>query len=264
MLSLIISTNKSSSNCLFLNLINSITGVQHHVIQSSVSTSTQTKPLLLQQKSNQQQGKAISFVQTDDQEDIKYRFELFLLITKNASNFDYLDPELTNECLIYFLQNPKNLIDKNEQLFHLFKNLIERKYFQYIDDHLLLLLTRFILNFSFLVTNQMNTTAAIDEISINFSNITITDNQQLQNLNTKQIKEIKSCVNLIAKIIDQLTSIDCINYVVLCLCELLDIVWQSSQIQLNNNTHGNDLNELNNIVGNIYEVSNLLNYYFQL
>ena len=259
MLSLIISTNKTSSNCLFLNLINSISGVHHHVIQSSTSTSIQNKNLLSQQKSNQQQ----STKSIDDQDDIKYRFELFFVITKNASNFDHLDPELTNECLIYFLQNSKHLSGKNEQLFHLFKNLIDRKYFQYIDDNLLLLLTRFILNFSFLVTNQMNSITNVPTISKqqqdmapnkNLNNSITSDNHHFTHLNTKQIMEIKLCVNLISKIIDQLTSIDCINYVVLCLCELLDIVWLSSQLQINNNAFKNDLNELNDIIGNIYEV----------
>ncbi len=216
--------------------------------------------MLSQQKSNQQQStKTISIDKNDNQDDIKYRFELFFIITQNASNFEHLDPELTNECLIYFLQNSKHLTDKNEKLFHLFKNLIDRKYFQYIDDNLLLLLTRFILNFSFLVTNQMNntanTTTTKQEVATtkNFSSLAI-ENPQLTQLNTKQIMEIKLCINLLAKIIDELTTIDCINYVVLCLCELLDIVWLSSQLQINNNVFANDLNELNNIIGNIYEV----------
>ena len=88
----------------------------------------------------------------------------------------------------------------------------------------------------------------------NLNNSITSDNNHFTHLNTKQIMEIKLCVNLISKIIDQLTSIDCINYVVLCLCELLDIVWLSSQLQINNNAFKNDLNELNDIIGNIYEV----------
>ena len=109
-------------------------------------------------------------------------------------------------------------------MFQLFKNLISQKYFHYFDDNLLLLLTKYILNFSFLITNSVSSS----KDSLNSTNQqTTNDGYILKPFSKQQQTEIKSCIDLIDKLVGQLTSLDCINHVVLCLCELLDITYQN-------------------------------------
>lgn len=67
----------------------------------------------------------------------------------------HLDPELTTECLIYFLLNAKNLSESAKYILKLFDNIINQRYFQYLDDNLLFLLTEFILDFSHVIAKTL-------------------------------------------------------------------------------------------------------------
>lgn len=67
----------------------------------------------------------------------------------------HLDPELTTECLIYFLLNAKSLSESSKYILKLFDNIINQRYFQYLDDNLLFLLTEFILNFSNVIAKTL-------------------------------------------------------------------------------------------------------------
>ena len=87
----------------------------------------------------------------------------------------------------------------------LFQKIIADKKFQYLDEKLLSLLTGFILNFSYVVTKNASTP-----------------------LSANQIGDIRNCVELIDKLISHLTSIECVNHIVLSLCELLNLVRQSN------------------------------------
>lgn len=120
--------------------------------------------------------------------------------------------------MVYFLENSDYLNDKYQDIFDLFKNIITNKYFQYINENLLTLLTRCLLNFSFLITNLVAT------------------NENNKPLTRQQKQDIKLCVELIDKVVENITTTVCINYVVLCLCELLDITSQNqnrSDVQIN-------------------------------
>lgn len=96
------------------------------------------------------------------------------------------------------------------------------------------MLSRTILNFSYLITASF------------------------ERHNRQQQEDIKSCVDLIDNLIDNITSSVCINYVVLCLCELLDIVWQNSQkkteVQLNRNEYQAMAENSDFIINQLYSV----------
>lgn len=111
------------------------------------------------------------------------------------------------------MENEQHLTDKYQQMFELYRNMIEHKYFQFLDDSILRLLTKYILNFSFQMTNT-------------FQNSIDPSNAGKKTFTKQEQSEIKTCVDLIDKLIDHLTIIDCINHVVLCLCELLDLTWR--------------------------------------
>lgn len=104
-----------------------------------------------------------------------------------------------------FLENAKQ-IDNILKILELFYNFLDQKYFLYFDEQILRLLTRYILNYSFVVTNEM-----------------VTNGPSPKLLNELQLKEIRACVQLIEKLIDHLADIASINHVVLCLCELIDL-----------------------------------------
>ena len=128
---------------------------------------------------------------------------------------------------MYFLENNQFLVDKYEGMFDLFRNIIVQKYFQYLNDNLLLLLTRYILNFSFQMTNSFQNS----QETTNSNTATSSSSNGVNNVSQKFLSlqhqlEIKSCVNLIEQLVDNLTIIQCINHAVLCLCELLDLTWQ--------------------------------------
>lgn len=156
---------------------------------------------------------------------------------------------------MYLLENNQYLNDSYTSMFELFRNIIIQKYFQYLNDGLLVLLTRYILNFSFQMTNsfqiQYNANNGNDA---NLGSSTISH----RHLSLQQQLEIKSCVELIDQLVDNLTMIACINHVVLCLCELLDLTWQ---FQLNK-ADGYKLSRSDNakieineeIIKNIYQV----------
>jgi hypothetical protein len=132
---------------------------------------------------------------------------------------------------MYLLENNQYLNDSYASMFELFRNIIMQKYFQYLNDSLLVLLTRYILNFSFQMTNsfqsQYNTNNGPD---MNAGSTTTTPTTATtithRHLSLQHQLEIKSCVELIDQLVDNLTMIACINHVVLCLCELLDLTWQ--------------------------------------
>ena len=170
---------------------------------------------------------------------------------------------------MYFLENNQYLSDKYTDMFDLFHNIIVQKYFQYLNDGLLLLLTRYILNFSFQMTNSfqynqesgatttintttnVNTTATVAAASVSSHRF----------LSVQHQREIKSCVELIAQLVDSLTMIQCINHVVLCLCELLDLTWQ---FQLNkadnyklNRIDSAMIDTNDEIIKHIYQVNTL-------
>ncbi|RNA11927.1 hypothetical protein BpHYR1_032477, partial [Brachionus plicatilis] len=191
--------NCKKSKCIFLNALNQISKPTspedgHNSILENLRPSSNTKLL---------------------SDDLKLRLTLFLLVTRNGNNCKNLDPDLMSECLVYFLENSELLIDKFGDLFIMFKNLMTNKYFQYTNEQILTMLSRTILNFSYLVTANFERPGRLNQ------------------------EDIKSCVDLIENLIENITSSICINYVVLCLCELLDIVWQNGQprteVQLSRN-----------------------------
>lgn len=150
---------------------------------------------------------------------------------------------------MYFLEHSSELSDKNQELFELFKNLITNKFFQYLNDTLLVQLSKFILNFSFKITNSvtMTTTTATN----------VETSSMIKSLGKQQQIEIKFCVELVEKLIDHLTTIECLNCVVLCLCELLDIAYQNQQnrsdfLLSRQDTQMSNTNDT--IINNIYEV----------
>ena len=121
---------------------------------------------------------------------------------------------------MFFLRNFEHLNENGQQLFDIFKNIIAEKKFQYLDDKLLTLLAKFILNFSYTVTKNSNWTPS-------------------STLSRQELCEVRNCVELIEKLSGHLTTIECVNYVVLSLCELLNLVWlnqasRDSQISLFN------------------------------
>ena len=122
---------------------------------------------------------------------------------------------------MYLLENNQHLSDAYATMFDLFRNIIMQKYFQYLNDNLLILLTRYILNFSFQMTNSFQQNIIVS--SNESSNI---QPQYFRHLTLQNQIEIKSCVELIDQLVDNLTMISCINHIVLCLCELLDLTWQ--------------------------------------
>ena len=121
----------------------------------------------------------------------------------------------------------------------MFKNIITQEYFQYIDDNLLFLLTKFILNFSYVITK----------------NLTGTDNAKTIAFNSKQQIEIKNCVELTHQLISHLTTINCVKHVVLSLCELLDLVWLNQSFR-NSDLTMTSINE--NVIAKIYDCMNKL------
>jgi hypothetical protein len=159
--------------------------------------------------------------------------------------------------LIYFLDKAEFLPNKCEEIFEIFENLLNKKYFNYFDENLLLILTKYILNFSFQITNsviqhqQAAFSSSTEELTFYF----------VKPLNKQQQNEIKSCIELIERLVDQLTTTSCINHVVLCLCELLDVTYQS---QLNKSDYqvnrvDSQMASINDtIIGKIYECMNKL------
>ena len=74
--------NTSSTRCLFLNIINTIQFNLPNINQNALPASTHHLP-----------SSHVKYGQTGD--DLKYRFKLFNLITKNGTNCKHLDPDLT-------------------------------------------------------------------------------------------------------------------------------------------------------------------------
>lgn len=144
------------------------------------------------------------------------------------------------------MENSSYLLDKSNEIFELFKNIISQKFFQYLNENLLVLLTKFILNFSFLITNSVYPT----QTQSNESSI-------FRPLSKQQQFDIKSCVELLEKIIQHITTTVCINYVVLSLCELLDVTWQNklNRSDLPVNRSENPANDSSDPTIKIYEVN---------
>ena len=133
--------------------------------------------------------------------------------------------------------------ERAEHMFTLFKHLFEHKCFQYTDDTLLALLTRYILDFSFTTTSSHASAAAgvtthtpplpaasqnpkqqqqQSSSSTNNNNNTTGVNKQHQMFvrnkqRNKQRNEIRLCIELVDKLVPHLTSIECINQLVLSL-----------------------------------------------
>jgi hypothetical protein len=85
--------NTSSSRCLFLNIINTI--------QFNLSNNlTTTTPTTLS-SSNSNLNNSVKQGQTGD--DLKYRLELFNLITNNGNNCRHLDPDLMSKSFNFFV-----------------------------------------------------------------------------------------------------------------------------------------------------------------
>jgi hypothetical protein len=153
-------------------------------------------------------------------DDLNYRVDLFYLITKSGNDFKFLDPELTNECLIFILDNSLHLIDRHRQLMFMFKHLLENpNNFGFLTENLINSLSIFLLDFSFFLTNTLN--------SLNLTDQTHLQPSTSKHLNKVQLEDLSLCVDLLQILIKHLAQIDCINHVVLCLCELLDLVWQN-------------------------------------
>jgi hypothetical protein len=140
-------------------------------------------------------------------------------------------------------------------MFTLFKNLITQKCFHYFDENLLTLLTKYILRFSFAIANAVSfrscsTPASVPSQSADYSYL-------IKPLSKQQQAEIKSCVDLMDKLVGQLTTTVCINHVVLCLCELLDITYQNQLSRSDyavNRVDTQMANVNDSIITQIYEV----------
>lgn len=126
-------------------------------------------------------------------------------------------------------------IHYNKEMFLLFKNLITQKQFNYLDDKLMFLLTRYVLHFSFLITNSVVPSGAVVDTT-----------STMRKLTQQQHQDIDWCVDLVDKLVDQLTTTTCINHIVLSLCELLDITSQNSRLSNSNSSDP--------IIARIYEV----------
>lgn len=244
MLSFIIN-NDSTSKCLFLYTLNNliIDSTDTYGLKDLVDTSNNNKSAapVAAARNEKSPGKEILIIHNTDSpainDDVKLRLILFNSVTKNGTNCRHLDPELTTECLIYFLLNAHLLNESSKHLFKLFKNIITEEYFQYIDDNLLFLLTKFILNFSYVITKNL------------------TDSGKTMAFNSKQQMEIKNCVELTNQLVNHLTTINCVKHVVLSLCELLDLVWLNQSFRSSDALMAN-VNE--NIIAQIYECMNKL------
>jgi ATP/maltotriose-dependent transcriptional regulator MalT len=137
-------------------------------------------------------------------------------------------------------------------MFHLFKNLISQKYFHYFEENLFTLLTKYILRFSFSIANSV----ALHHTHTSTPAPHAVDNL-IKPLTKQQQIEIKSCVELMDKLVEQLTTTVCINHVVLCLCELLDITYQNQLSRTDyaiNRTETQMANVNDSIIIQIYEV----------
>ena len=127
-----------------------------------------------------------------------------------------------DKCLIFFFKNSQFLSDRTQQIFELFTNIIANKHLIYLDDDLLVELTKFILNFSFNLTKNL-ASSSINSNSTSLRTVVFTKQQQV---------ELKCCVELIEKVIDHIAKKVCVSHLVLCLCELLDLTWQSQSNRL--------------------------------
>ena len=80
-------------------------------------------------------------------DEIKQRVSLFNAVTKQGKNCRLCDPELTAECLSFFLGNARHLNDQARHLIKLFDNILADRAFQYLGDDLMHSLTQFIAEF---------------------------------------------------------------------------------------------------------------------
>jgi hypothetical protein len=144
------------------------------------------------------------------------------------------------------------LKERTVELFEVFYNLIDNNHIHYFDESLLLLLTQYILKFSYLTTNMINKFNSNAKLSVN--QIESQQKQQqsvLYSLNKKQFTEIDLCIKLIDKVMLYLTNKDSINHIVLCLCELLDLLNNSQQI-----------NGIDTLITQVYDVNIHFLFYF--
>ena len=121
MLSLITNTAAAASNSLFIYSINTFA----------------SSPPYQANKLNQVIGS----------DEIKQRLTLFSTVTKQGKNCRLCDPELTAECLGFFLANARHLNDQARHLIKLFDNILADRAFQYLGDDLMHSLTQFIAEF---------------------------------------------------------------------------------------------------------------------
>ncbi len=141
-------------------------------------------------------------------DDIKHRFILFTAITKNGSSCKHLDHKLAAECLSMFLKYSAGLTaESNKQVFDLFKNMIQNQFFHLLDDQLISQLTKYVLNFSYDIIKQTH-----------HSNC----------LTKNQINETKSCIDLCEKLCLNLVTIESVTFMIIVLCELIDLISQKS------------------------------------
>ncbi|CAF0862230.1 unnamed protein product [Brachionus calyciflorus] len=233
--------NSKTSKCIFLNSLNQMKSPMNNLKLDGLSTNN-SNSLLLNNIQNSQSKTSANNKSLVEKDEIKLRFVLFLLVTKNGNYCKNLDPDLLSECLVYFLENCESISDRCQEIFELFLNILSNKFFQYINENILSILTRYMLNFSFHITKSVY-------------------HETYKPLTRQQQQDINLCVKLIDKVIENLTTSICINYVVLCLCELLDITWQNqlnrSDIQINRiDSQMIIINE--SIIAQIYECMNKL------
>lgn len=245
LLSFIINSD-SNSKCLFLYTLNTLI----------LDSSDESKKLSQNNNNSQNTSRDKKNRDTKDlhqeslniSEDVKLRLTLFNTVTKNGTSCKHLDPELTTECLIYFILNSKYLNEGPKHLFRLFENLITAQYFQFIDDNLLFLLTEYISRYSYFIIKSLTITPGVDSANAGI-------NSSIAQYNKQQQLDIKECVQLTEHLIMELTTIDCVKHVVVSLCELLNIVWLNHTFR-NSDSQMNSMNEL--IISQIYQCLNKL------
>ncbi len=157
--------------------------------------------------------------------------------------------------MAYFLENSDSLNDKSDEMFALFKNLIAQRCFHYFDENLLTLLTKYILRFSFAIANSVSFRSCSTPAAMPLQS---SDVHLTKPLSKQQQGEIKSCVELVDNLVAQLTTTVCINHIVLCLCELLDITYQNQRSRSDyavNRVDTQMANVNDSIITQIYEVS---------
>lgn len=107
---------------------------------------------------------------------------------------------------MYFFVNSSNLPDVTG-LLSVMKNVITNRFFQFIDERLLVSVCKFALGFSYTLAKT-----------------TIQARDILKQKQQRVVVECHLVVELVGLLIEQLMNKECISYVVLCLCEILDIL----------------------------------------